>query len=212
MTAAPDGKVLGGHRAFAAMVHGFYERGYACTTFAAFSPARQDVILRHDVDADLETALAIARLEYTEGWRATFFVMLNNGVYDLAARAGREALDALMNMEHDIGLHFDPVPYGTAADIEAVIAHECDSLEKLLGKDVTVIAPHQPSQTCPEWLGWDHAPAGRVHAYQPRYFHEAGYVSDSAGYWSYGHPLAHPKAAAGRGMQILTHPHLWRAP
>ena len=153
----------------------------------------------------------MARLEQARGWRSTFFVILKNDTYDLAAASGRAGLRAIAESGHDVGLHFDPTVYDAMANMEAMIAAECAVLEDLMEKPVLYVAPHQPGKICPHWLGWDHAPAGRTHAYHPRYFHEAGYVSDSGGGWAYGHPLDHPKVAAGLGMQVLTHPELWVA-
>jgi len=207
----PSGPALGGLADYVDMVARFHGLGYACATFGAFSPALRHLILRHDVDRNIEASVTVARLEQARGWRSTFFVMLRNDTYDLAASSGRAALRAIAACGHDIGLHFDPTVYDAAADLEAMVAAECAALEQLLGKPVLYIAPHQPGKRCPEWLGWDHAPAGRIQAYHPRYFREAGYVSDSGGAWAYGYPLDHPKVAAGLGMQILTHPEQWVA-
>lgn len=202
---------LGGIDTYVDMVRDFVRLGYTPTTFAAFSPQRRDLLLRHDVDVDLDTAVAMARTEQEHGWRSTFFMLLTADAYDLASPSGRAALRDITAYGHAVGLHFDPAVYESPIDIEKVVAQECAALEQLLGQPVDVVAPHRPSKVCPEWLGWDHAPAGRMQAYHPRFFHEAGYVSDGAGSWSYGHPLDHPKVAAGLGIQILTHPHLWAA-
>ena len=51
--------------------------------------------------------------------------------------------------------------------------------------------------------------AGRAHAYQPRFFSEIGYCSDSRGAFHHGEPLAQPAIAEGRAMQLLTHPIWW---
>jgi hypothetical protein len=51
--------------------------------------------------------------------------------------------------------------------------------------------------------------ADRPHAYQPRYFRDVVYISDSAGYWAFGHPLNHACVSEQTGVQLLTHPYLW---
>jgi peptidoglycan/xylan/chitin deacetylase (PgdA/CDA1 family) len=200
---------LGGADGYVAMVRELARQGYTCVSFPDFAPDRRDFLLRHDVDADLESAVAMARLNRLHGWHATFFILPHTGPYDPGSAAGRNALKAIAECGHDIGLHFDPKAHGDIADLDNLVASECDRLAQILGRPVSLVAPHQPAKACPDWLGWDHRPGGRLQAYHPRFFRDAGYVSDSAGYWAYGHPLDHPKVAAGQGLQVLTHPHLW---
>ena len=200
---------LGDLHTYATMVRSFEGIGYSCTTFDRFSPDRPDLILRHDVDIDLGTALAMARMESVHAWTATFFFLLKSETYDLTKNADREILLEVAKLGHHIGLHFDRACYGPSVDIDVAVAQECEALEQILERPIRVVAPHRPRATCPEWLGWDHEPGGRLQAYHPRYFVAAAYVSDSAGRWAHGHPLDQPKISEGRGIQILTHPHLW---
>lgn len=210
--AMSDGRgKLGGLNAYSAMVSDFHAIGYVCKTFDNFSPAQRHLILRHDVDVNLDAAVTMARLEQANGWQSTFFVLVNGGAYDAASMHGRRALCAIADLGHEVGLHFDPAVYDETVDMDTMVAGECAVLERLLGKAVSVIAPHQPRKTCPDWLGMARAPAGKIQAYHPRYFLDAAYVSDSVGTWFYGHPLDHPKVRDGLGIQILTHPELWVA-
>ena len=79
-------------------------------------------------------------------------------------------------------------------------------LEGLLGRSVTVISFHRPASAL---LGYSHQLAGRRHAYEPRFFNEMGYCSDSRGEWGHGHPLENSAVSAGRALQLLTHPDWW---
>lgn len=200
---------LGDLTSYAELVRAFVSLDYACKTFDEFSPNRRDLILRHDVDIDLDAAVAMAHVEQEAGWRSTYFVLLTSEFYNLLSKSGRATLCALCEMGHDVGLHFDPTAYDVVLDNESLIRKECDILEGLVGRAVRVIAPHRPGSACRQWLGASFSPAGRVHPYQPRFFLEAAYASDSRGYWAFGHPLDCPKLGEGRGLQLLTHPHLW---
>lgn len=71
---------------------------------------------------------------------------------------------------------------------------------------MTSISFHRPAQTL---LGIDRKLAGRQHAYEPRFFSDIAYVSDSQGLFRYGHPLDHEAFKARRAMQLLTHPIWW---
>lgn len=51
--------------------------------------------------------------------------------------------------------------------------------------------------------------AGRRHSYEPRFFHDVAYISDSGGAFFRGHPLDHPAVLDGPPIQLLTHPIWW---
>lgn len=191
------------------LVTAILKQGYACTSFDGFDPTRRHLILRHDVDIDLECAVKMALAEAARGWRATYFVLLGSEFYNLLSAAGRGALAAILSGGHSVGLHFDPSVYPDGTDLEEAAANECAILASLIDAPVRITAAHRPGATWPAILGTPADFAGRAHAYQARFFKEAGYVADSAGHWLYGHPLDHPALCAGVGLQLLTHPYLW---
>ena len=137
------------------------------------------------------------------------FRLAGVGFYNLFSTAGRAALAAIASPGHAVGLHFDRAVYPDGTDLEQAAASECAILAGLIDAPVRITAAHRPGATWPAILGTPTDFAGRAHAYQARYFKEAGYVADSAGHWLYGHPLDHPALRAGMGLQLLTHPYLW---
>lgn len=150
----------------------------------------------------------MAECEAGSGYTSTYFILVTSEFYNVLSKVGRDSLRKISSLGHALGLHFDPSLY-QSTNLESDISQECDLLEQIVSRPIEVIAPHRPRAVCPQWLGWDGFPAGRLHAYHPRFFNEAGYVSDSAGRWAFGHPLDHEKVAQNRGIQLLTHPHLW---
>jgi hypothetical protein len=182
--------------------HGFVAAGYA-----EAEPEKRHLILRHDLDMSIEAALTLAEIESALGMRAHYFVLLRTEMYNPWSEAGLSGLRRLRDMGHEVGLHFDASLYDDDdAAIDAAVAEECASLETIVGSPVTTVSFHRPIKRL---QGHPGRLAGRIHAYQPRFFHEMGYCSDSRGAWLHGHPLDHPAVAEGRALQLLTHPIWW---
>ncbi len=188
---------------YAALVKALLARGYEVRGFADAEPAARHLILRHDIDVDLAPALAMAETEAEMGVAATYFVMLRNPLYNPFAE--RERLVRLRALGHEVGLHFDAALYD---DLAAAAARECRMLEDILDAPVEIISFHRPAAAL---QGEPGGLAGRRHTYQPRLFRDMGYCSDSRGAWHHGHPLEHEAVAAGRALQLLTHPVWWAA-
>ena len=192
---------------YRALLSAFAERGYAVRGFADVAPEAQHLILRHDIDVSIEATLAIAEIERDLGVGASYFVRLRSGLYNPFEPANRDALLRLRVMGHEVGLHFDASLYGEdEAQLDAGAERECTVLEQMLEAPVTMISFHRPARAL---LGLERRFAGRAHAYEPRFFSAMGYCSDSRGGWHHGHPLQHAAVAAGRALQLLTHPVWW---
>ncbi|MBL27191.1 MAG: hypothetical protein CMM50_06535 [Rhodospirillaceae bacterium] len=198
----PPDFTLEGYRA---LIAALMDRGYAVVDFADARPEARHLILRHDVDMSLDAALAVAEVEAAMGFSAHYFVLLRSELYNPFAPAAMTAMRRLLSLGHRVGLHFDGAAHGSDA-IDAAVADECALLETLTGAPVTMVSFHRPAAGL---LGHAAALAGRAHAYQPRFFSEMGYCSDSRGQWGHGHPLEHPAVADGRALQLLTHPIWW---
>ncbi len=182
-------------------------RGYAARGFADAEPGKRHMILRHDLDMSIEAAVPIAETEQELGVGATYFVLVRAEMYNPFSRRAQALLDEIAGLGHEIGLHLDASLYADdLAALDEAAAVECRVLEAITGKPVAVISFHCPAEAL---LGLESDLAGRMHAYQPRFFHEMGYCTDSRGAWHRGHPLDHPAVAEGRAIQLLTHPIWW---
>lgn len=182
-------------------------KGYRIADFHDADPTRQDLILRHDLDFSIRTALPMARIEAEHGWKATYFVLARSPMYGIHTPDSSEALSQILGLGHEVGLHFDASNYANDRDaLETAAGREAALLEDAIGKPVRTVSFHRPAESL---LGYDAPLAGRVHAYQPRYFREMGYCSDSRGAWHHGTPQDHPAVAARTALQLLTHPIWW---
>ena len=192
---------------YAALLDALCERGYEAVSYEAASPEAKHLVLRHDLDMSLDAALSTAETEAARGTMAHYFVLLRTEMYNPFSEAGLSVLRRIAELGHTVGLHFDASLYeDDSAALDLAAGNECATLESMLGKPVTIVSFHRPAASL---LGRAAPVAGRRHAYEPRFFNDMGYCSDSRGAWHHGAPLDHPAVAAGRALQLLTHPLWW---
>lgn len=192
---------------YGALLDRFRELGYAAVSYAAADPTAHHLILRHDIDMSIQAALPLAEVEAERGMQAHYFVLLRTEMYNPWSAAGRRDLLRLAAFGHEVGLHFDASLYpDDDAAVDAAVAHECATLEALLDGKVALVSFHRPVR---HLQGREGMVGGRRHAYEPRFFSEMGYCSDSRGGWHHGHPLDHPAVKSGHALQLLTHPIWW---
>lgn len=207
----PDPRLSGfGPGDYQALIGAMSARGYLPVSIHNIVPERRHMFLRHDVDLCAERALAIAQIEASLGVVSTYYFLISTQFYNLASRRGREILERIAALGHAIGLHFDTTQYsGTVDDIEAAAVEECKVLERLAGEMIDSLSFHRPA---PELLNRSGRYAGKRHTYEPAFFSDIAYVSDSNGGWHHGHPLQHSAVQDGTAIQLLTHPIWWTAP
>lgn len=184
--------------------------GYQSVAFDRAQAGRPHLLLRHDLDMSLQAAEPMAEAERALGLSATYFVLLRTEMYNPMSRAGRRSLARLLELGHEVGLHFDASAYvDEQSALDAAAEAECHVLEQLTGRTVRIVSFHRPAESL---LGRAEPVAGRMHTYMPRFFSEIGYCSDSQGRWRFGHPLGHQAVIARRALQLLTHPIWWLEP
>jgi hypothetical protein len=192
---------------YRSLVAGILKRGYSAVGYDSVVPAERHLILRHDLDMSIDAAVAIAEVEAEFQVAAHYFVLLRTEMYNPWSDHARRQLDRIAGLGHAIGLHFDASIYpDDIAVLDRAAAEECTVLATLTGRPVETISFHRPSRAL---LRMPEDIAGRSHSYQPRYFHDIGYCSDSRGAWHHGPPLDHAAIGEGRALQLLTHPIWW---
>lgn len=174
--------------------------GYDFRGFHDDPPLRDDpvMLLRHDVDLDLDRAVDLAKVEHAANVQATYFILVTSPFFNVNAVYHRARVRALADLGHWIGLHYD------WTDPEAGEVDElADYLDSVAGVEVRAVSFHKPASNL---VGADAGlTAPLPHAYQPEFVNEIEYCSDSTGAWRYGPPDARPPGA----MQLLTHPEWW---
>lgn len=185
----------------------FRELDYLPVLLSNLAPEGRLVFWRHDVDLCLSRAARLAEVEQEHGVFATYYVLVSTDMYSVAAAESVRMLRGMIAAGHEIGLHFDAKRHAGNLDaLQTAAAWECDRLADITGSAVKSMSFHRPVA---ELLGFEGDFAERCHTYQPRYFSDVAYVSDSSGGWFRGHPLDHDAICNGQPLQLLTHPEWW---
>jgi hypothetical protein len=167
------------------------------------------LILRHDIDVSLKRGLRTAEIENEFGVPATYMVMTNSSLYCIKDQTSRDILRQLINLGHEVGLHFDldeeerNKTYKVSF-VEAKIHSAYEELENIIGLQVRSISFHRP---VPQIFVGPLMIGGRVNAYAKELM--AWYLSDSKGYWREGEPLPKLVHANKPLLQMLVHPIWW---
>ena len=186
--------------AYKVLLEALLDRGYEVRGYADADPQQRHLILRHDIDMSLEAALPVAEIENSLGLRAHYFVLLRTEMYNLFSARAREILLALRRLGHEIGLHLDASLYGNElAELDKAAEMECRVLEAATGAAVRTISFHRPAKSL---LDYPQALAGRLHAYQPKFFSRDGLLLGFARRLA-SRPSAHASCRAGRASAAI---------
>lgn len=187
--------------AYEEFLESLLDAGYSFRGFEEL-PERAAVV-RHDVDLSPSRALAMARREADLGVETTYCFLLTAPAYGVLEHV--ETLSEIRSLGHDLALHFDPHHYwerrpGTRT-LESTVRTECETLERIVETPVDTVSFHMP----PKWV-LETSFDGFENTYQPRFFGEIDYVSDSRQKWRTGSPFDGERPDR---VQILVHPGLW---
>jgi hypothetical protein len=167
------------------------------------------LILRHDVDVSLKMALKMAAIENNLGVRSTYMVMTRSPLYDIENDTSRGMLLQLIDMGHEVGLHFDLDKDERDGNyeisrIELKIDYSCGLLQNITGLPIGSISFHHP---IPPFLRGPLMVSGRINAYSKKLME--WYLSDSKGCWREGEPLPQLTKPDKHLLQLLIHPIWW---
>ena len=168
------------------------------------------LLLRHDVDLDLDKALAMAEIESEHKISSHYSVMINCPFYTLNDRTSKSILLRIKKMGHEIGLHFDfdnQQDRNSVTDIDS-LAEKIDSsarvLEEIISSEVHSISFHRPLK---QFLKGPILVSGRINAYSAELMN--WYLSDSKGSWREGEPIPMLENPRKPLLQLLVHPIWW---
>lgn len=174
--------------------------------------AKPQLLLRHDVDVDLNRALKMAEIEKEFGISATYMMMINSPLYRVENLSSQSVILHLISMGHEVGLHFDfdnnehrnSRHEHEIGSVEPEIDLACRLLEDIICSSIKSISFHRP---LPQFLRGPLTVAGRVNAYSQELM--AWYLSDSKGNWREGEPLPELLSPDRPLLQLLIHPIWW---
>jgi hypothetical protein len=162
-------------------------------------------LLRHDVDADPEAALTLARIEAELGIRATYFFMIRSPLYNLFSRSSHAVVTEIVRLGHWLGLHFDVAFAPDADEPSASIRRQANIIAAEFSVPVPAVSLHQPALN---QAAEDIVVDEMISAYNLEGFH---YLSDANKGPEATAMLVLLESASERRVQILIHPIWWVA-
>ena len=161
------------------------------------------IILRHDVDFDVEAAYRLALIEAEHDIRSTFFFLTTCHTYNLFSIPNRIKLCEIAKLGFEIGLHFDPTVYGNLSvqKLEVLADQESEMLSLITGVPIKSISLHNPSihERYPLFKKYNNA-------YDKKFFSDVCYLSDSRMDFRGKNPYTFVKKIKEYPIQILLHP------
>ena len=113
---------------YCGLVKSFLRKGYELVGYESILPNRRHLLLRHDIDFDLDAAVTMARVEASHSMSANYFVLLRTEFYNPFSPDALSALQEITALGHRVGLHFDASLYEHAEDLPDQANHECELL------------------------------------------------------------------------------------
>ena len=199
------------YSAYRELIKKLKANGYTPIRFCDVSERLEyPAIIRHDVDMSVQEAVKLAKIEKEEGIRSTYFVLLTSEYYNFLTGDNLRCVKELLELDHEIGLHFDITAYNkdlTIDEVESVLKKEIALLEYILDIHVKSISWHIPRK---DFLGVHLGFLDEMkiwNAYDPYFYEGYKYVSDSMMRWR--EPIEeYIEKKEYKKLQILTHP-IW---
>lgn len=165
------------------------------------------VIMRHDIDIDLEVALGMASLERDLGIHSTYFFMVRCPLYNVFSSEGSEQVKQILAAGHHFGLHFDCSNYQDVSieNIDYYVSRECQLLEHFFEQPIEAVSFHRPAHLELGGVELERWP----NSYEKVFAEKFEYFSDSRGIWAYGDPLDSEAFRNRENLHILIHPVWW---
>ncbi len=171
------------------------------------------LLLRHDIDADMEAALEIAYIEHELQIKSTYFFMIQSPIYNLFSRRNMEIVREISTLSHEIALHSDVCfKFDVKEEISSFVRKEIVVLEKLIDKKVFSVSYHQPRKNALVQNS-DFIEEGFISAYTDVQIKPLKYVSDSNREMSVKEIADSCKdgvlSSRSLGVHLLIHPMWW---
>lgn len=169
------------------------------------------IIVRHDLDFNLESAIRMASVDFELGVKSTFFLRVCARGYNILSYEGLNFINQLKEMDMEIGLHADIGMEGVMkTNARDALLRQLSALESAYGQPLLGISAHAPAtlggiNLCDELVNSGHI---TYHAYEKKFTSQPfKYLSDSMRIWREGDPYEVGKNF--EAIQLLTHPIWW---
>ncbi len=184
------------------------EKGYKFLGFDVKMPSDREkaIYLRHDIDLCPEEAIKMAEVEASFDIKSTYFFLINSCVYNILAKDCLEIIEYLRSYDHHIGLHFDCMlmQWNARNEIDQGIEDIYSFLKNYIDLS-PVVSFHRPQKEVINLTL-----QSLTSTYEPYFFSDMKYISDSRGQWRDGCICSIIKNELFSKIQLLIHPVWWR--
>ena len=139
------------------------------------------VIMRHDVEVSVSSALRLAEADMEAGIRSTFF-FLQTGDYNIFEEDEAFKIQQMLEWGHDVGLHYDVGLFESMGiDPKIIIKSQIQVFEDFFDTKIYATSSHLPMRS-EKTISLP----GVVDVYDLLYLEEMKYLSDSTQVWREG--------------------------
>lgn len=168
------------------------------------------IILRHDLEFSVEIALKMARIEADLGIKSTYFVQLHSEFYNILEKKNISQLKEIMNLGHQIGLHFDSHFWDICNENELNQYLQIDKslLELFLGTSIKAFSFHNNNEftmSCKK-----NTYNGLINVYSDYFKNNYAYNADSLGFWRFERLEDILSQMKYDMLQVLIHDGMWQ--
>ena len=165
----------------------------------------KSIILRHDIDTQLDVAVEMSNIEKSLNIFSTYFVRLHSHAYNFLCLKDIRKINQIINSGHEIGLHYESDFYLlNNKDINESVTKASKIIEYFCNIKIKTICPHEPTRTNSFYL----ENVSYNQAYDKTIFKKYKYISDSSCRWRDGSFYENIQAGH-KNLYILTHPYWW---
>lgn len=167
------------------LINRLKEKGYYFSNYSSYNDFEKVVIIRHDVDEDVDKAYRLAQIEAEEGISSTFFILVSSPFYNVFEKKTRDMIKRIIALGHNIGLHFDEKNYlkeqiDNIDEFNRLVEFEGSILESVVGVKINSVSMHRPSENT---LKNNYVFDKYTNTYSKEFFENFKYLSDSRMNW-----------------------------
>lgn len=183
---------------------------YHFITFDTRAFHHKSIYWRHDVDFSMHRAYKLAQIEAELGIKTTYFVLLHSQFYNLLEPEVTDLVFKIINLGHNIGLHFDSHYYviNDEKTLNEKLIFEKVFLENLFKIKINVFSFHITNEFTNQCRNNEYGKM--INVYSSYFQNNVNYCSDSNGYWRFDRLEDVLTKGNFQVLQVLTHPELWQ--
>lgn len=191
---------------------------FVLTSFRDFEKNKKNpkiIILRHDIDYSPQRALVLAKIENKLSIKSTYFIRVHGEYYHPFDRINYPIFQQIINLKHEIGLHFEARNLSLIFDVDMVelFLREKKILENVFDFKIESASEHGDLDNTKNF--WQNhfftrinkAKVGIKHFPQEKKYRDFHYISDSRQQWIDGCLCRNLEKF--KKIQALIHPDLW---